>query len=137
MECAPILSTLARPAALSQIEQTIGDLWKSHTYVPDHIRIQLRIAITEIVANIVEHATKGLDRPVRLQMSAHVRPNQVRIQFTDDGIPNPVRPADVTLPAELAERGRGIPLAQAVLHQLSYERADERNRWTLVSHTFP
>ena len=53
MECAPILSTLAHPAALDQIEQTFADLWKSHTHVPDHIRLQLRIAIAEIVANIV------------------------------------------------------------------------------------
>lgn len=136
MECAPILSTLARPAALDQIEHTVADLWKRHTYVPDHIRIQLRIAITEVVANIVEHATKGLDRPVRLQMSAHVRTNQVQIQFTDDGIPNPVQLAEVTMPAELAERGRGIPLAKAVLSQLSYDRAEARNRWTLISHLF-
>jgi len=136
MDCAPILSTLAHPAALDQIEQTVADLWKSHTYVPDHIRLHLRIAITEIVANIVEHATKGLDRPVRLEMSAHVRTKQVHIQFTDDGIPNPVHPADVKMPAELAERGRGIPLAKAVLDQLSYDRAEERNQWTLDSHTF-
>ena len=136
MDCAPILSTLAQRAALDQIEQTFVDLWKSHDNVPHHIRLQLGIAIAEIVANIIEHATKGLDRPVRLQMSAHVRTRQVHVQFSDDGIPNPVHLSEVSMPAELAERGRGIPLAKAVLDQLSYERAGGRNRWTLDSRTF-
>ena len=131
-----MLSTLAHPAALDQIDHTFVDLWKRHTYVPHHIRLQLRIAVTEVVANIIEHATRGLDRPVRLQMSAHVRPRQVHIEFIDDGIPNPVDLAKAAMPAELAERGRGIPLAKAVLDQLSYERSEERNRWTLDSRTF-
>ena len=36
------------------------------------------------------------------------------------------------MPDELAESGRGIPLAQAALDELSYRRDADANIWTLV-----
>ena len=41
-----------------------------------------------------------------------------------------------SMPIEIAERGRGLPLTQAVLDHVSYQRDDTGNHWTLVSKRF-
>ena len=95
--------------------------------------MRLGIAVSEIAANIIEHASAPLGRLVQLQMWAHVHENEVLVKFADDGIPGPssALPSEA-MPDELAERGRGLPLAQSVLNRLTYHRADETNHWTLA-----
>ena len=134
--CAPTLRTVACPDALVQIERVLSALWAKHPHVPEDIRMRLGIAVSEIAANIIEHASAPLDRLVQLQMWAHVHENEVLVKFADDGIPVPsvlssTLPSEA-MPDELAERGRGLPLAQSVLNRLTYHRADETNHWTLA-----
>ena len=57
------------------------------------------------------------------------------MEFTDNGGPLHVDLNAVSLPDDMAERGRGLPLAKAVLDRLIYER-DALNHWTLVSKRF-
>ena len=93
------------------------------------------IATAEIGANIVEYATAS--RPVSLTMDVAVYPDRMRVEFTDDGDPVPV-PVDLgplEMPDPMAERGRGLALAQAVLEELNYRRT-HLNHWTLVSKPF-
>lgn len=129
---APSLCTVAGPDALEQIERVLAALWAQHPHVPEDIRMRLGIAVTEIAANIIEHATASLDKLVRLQMWAHVRDDEVLVTFIDDGIPAPAALPSPDMPGEQAERGRGLPMAQAVLNRLTYHRADEVNHWTLA-----
>lgn len=134
--CASIFGATAEPGALGQIEDALSGLWARHAHVPDKIRIGLGIAVGEIAANIIKHATRGLDRPVTMQMSAHVRDNEVQINFTDDGIPAPAHASTPEMPDALSESGRGLALAHAVLNRLTYHRSEDANHWTLVSHSF-
>lgn len=127
------LETRAGPDALGEFEQVLTEMWAIHPHVPDPVRTQVGIAAGEIGANIIEHAAGGL--PVRVVMRVRVLPNQVWVEFTDEGHPLTVDLSAVCLPDELAERGRGLALAQAVLERLSYER-NAANHWTLVSKTF-
>lgn len=128
----PTLRTVACPDALDQIEDVLAGLWTRHPHVPEDIRMRLGIAVNEIAANIIEHATAAVGRLVRLQMWAHVRDNEVLITLTDDGIPLSADLPSGDMPDELAERGRGLPLARAVLNRLNYHRADELNHWELA-----
>lgn len=131
----PTLRTFAAPEALEEIEQVLAALWAAHPHVPESTRVRVGIAVTEVAANIIEHATKGLDRLVHLHVWASVQDTEVLIAFVDDGIPaSAVSVAE--MPDEFAESGRGLPLAQAVLRELGYQRADELNHWTLVSEVF-
>lgn len=93
----------------------------------------MAIATAEIGANILEHAAGG--RLLRLAMVIRVMANQVWVEFTDDGGPLHVDLGSVSLPDDMAERGRGLPLAKAVLERLIYHR-DVMNHWTLVSKQF-
>ncbi len=95
--------------------------------------MQVGIAAAEIGANIVEHAAE--DRSVRMRMRVRVGDDQVTVCFTDNG-----RPADVDLrfvyqPDPMAERGRGLAMAKAVLDGLDYRRRS-LNYWLLESRRF-
>lgn len=128
-----VLETSAGPHALEEIEAFLGRTWAAHARVPHQVRLQLGIAAGEIAANIVEHAAQG--QLVRIQMTVSVLADVVRIDFIDDGVPAQVNLESADMPDDMAERGRGLALAQAVLDELSYRRTT-CNQWTLVSKRF-
>lgn len=123
------LETSAGPDALVEIEKLVEQMWSAHPHVPDPVRTQMGIAVGEIGANIIEHAAAG--QPVKIWMQMKVLSNEVWVEFQDEGVPLRVDLNSVRLPDDLAERGRGLALAQAVLDRLTYER-NARNHWTLV-----
>ena len=119
--------------ALGEIEQLLASAWSAHPHIPELIRTQIAIATGEIGAYILEHATAG--HLLRVAMEVRVLANEVWVEFTDNGGPLHVDLDAVSLPDDMAERGRGLPLAKAVLDRLIYER-DALNHWTLVSKRF-
>ena len=134
--CVPTIRVVAAPGALDEIDRLLESIWSAHPAVPASVRIGLGIAVSEISTNIVKHATKGLERPVELQMWVLVRDGDVMVTFADDGIPAPAELLIREMPPELAEGGRGVPLARATLSLLEYRRIDGVNVWTLVSERF-
>jgi serine/threonine-protein kinase RsbW len=73
---------------------------------------------------------------VHLSMRLHHSPGQIRVHFTDDGPPVDIDLQCAELPDEMAERGRGLALAQSVLSALTYDRDETGNHWLLVSQPF-
>ena len=134
--CDPSLRVIAGPPAIDQIDRLLDELFALHPHIPATIRFRLRLAVDEIAANIVKHATKGVDRLVNLQMWARLRDNDILVGFADDGIPMPGDLLTREMPHELDESGRGIPLAREVLSLLEYRRTNGVNVWTLVSEPF-
>ena len=128
-----VLETAAGPGALEDIETALERTWTAFPDVPHIVRMHLGIATSEIGANIVEHAAPG--RPVQIWMDVRLLPGQVCVEFTDDGDPVHIDMNAVCLPDDMAERGRGLALAQAVLEELVYRRA-ELNQWILLSKRF-
>jgi serine/threonine-protein kinase RsbW len=118
---------------LNDVEDILDRMWAVNFHVPGAVRMEVGIAAAEIAANIVEHS--GAKSPVWMRMEARVGLSEVRVNFTDDGPPSPVELERVSLPHEMAETGRGLALAQAVLQTLSYRR-NGLNHWTLVSKPF-
>lgn len=129
-----LLETRTGHETLDEIQQTLDEFWSVRTGVPDVVRMHLSIAAAEVGANIIEHAHPG--QSVSLKMELRLLANSMRITFTDDGLAANVDLGNLRLPDELAERSRGLPLARAVLSELSYERCGAANRWTLVSAPF-
>ncbi len=123
-----VLETKAGPHALEEIEEFLERTWSVHAEVPPPVRLHMGIAASEIAANIVEHTAKG--QVVNIRMTVSVLTDAVRIDFVDDGAPAEVNLDAVSMPDDMAERGRGLPLAQAVLDELSYRRTT-CNEWTL------
>lgn len=135
--CVPSLRVVAEPNVLVEIDNFLDALWAANPQVPPTTRFRLGIAVSEIAANVVVHATKGMDRPVDLRMWAVVRADDIVVTIADDGIPVSDGLLTREMPHELEERGRGIPLAYATLSALTYRRTNQLNVWTLVSERFP
>ncbi len=129
-----VLDTVTGEETLDVIGDMLEQMWFSNEYVPESVRTEMEIAVGEISANIIEHAAK--ERPVRLRMEVRVLPDKVKVSLVDDGPPADV---DVSsppvMPDHLAESGRGLALAHAVLDRLHYRRGAV-NHWTLISRQF-
>ena len=128
-----VLETVTGSATLDEIGSMLEEMWSAHSHVPPTVRTQVAIAVGEIGANIIEHAAS--DRPVRLTMEVLVLPDAVRVSFLDDGPPVDVDLESPKMPDQMAERGRGLAMAHAVLDRLHYRRSFV-NHWTLVSRRF-
>ena len=123
------LEVLTGPDTLAEIQQVLDLAW-SEDEIPDHSRMCVELAVSEIATNIIAYSGDG--RPVRLRMAVDVSPERVAVRFTDDGHPAPVDLARISMPGETAESGRGLALAHRVLDELSYTRDPEGNHWTLI-----
>lgn len=119
---------------LAVVNSQLEALWSIHPHIPDDVRMQMQIATAEVGANIVEHTGSG--HPLRIRMSAAEVGDQVQVTFTDNGPPADVDLAQVTMPDDMAERGRGLAMAQALLDQLAYRCDETGNHWTLISKHF-
>ncbi|MCW1960262.1 MAG: ATP-binding protein [Mycobacterium sp.] len=125
-----VLSTSASPEALEEFDGLLAKTWSSSGHVPEMTRIQVGIAVGEIGANIIRYSGSAT-----IRMEVKALPNEVWVEFEDNGIPAQVDLDSVTLPEDMAEAGRGLALARAALAKLSYRR-DTVNHWTLVSKRF-
>jgi serine/threonine-protein kinase RsbW len=127
------LDTVTSAETLDVIGAILEQMWFSHDHVPGSVRTEMDIAVAEISVNIIEHAAKN--GPVRLRMEVCVLPHKVQVSFVDDGPPARVDVTAAVMPDQMAESGRGLALAQAVLDRLQYRRSVV-NHWTLVSRQF-
>ena len=130
-----VLDAPVGPGTLSEIDAALQRTWSTYPHVPQSIRMHMSIAPSEIGANIVEHAVAS--RQICLAMDIAVLSDRMQVEFTDDGdeLPAPVDLGSVQMPEAMAERGRGLALAQAMLDELTYRRT-RLNHWTLVSKPF-
>ncbi|MGI9124002.1 MAG: ATP-binding protein [Mycobacterium sp.] len=119
---------------LNEVHATLDDCWSSHGHVPESVRMEVAIAVGEIVANIVEHASQGDN--IDVTMSIEVLADKVHINLTDDGAACPIDLDSALMPDEFADRGRGIAMVRAVLSKLSYHRSATHNHWRLISRSF-
>ena len=58
-------------------------------------------------------------------------PGSLEAVICDSGDLVAVDITDGVLPDDLAEQGRGLPMARAAVDELTYERVGERNRWRI------
>lgn len=136
MSWAVILSTVADSATLEKAEAALAASFSTHDTVPPQICMQMSIAVGELVANVVEHGTQGrLNVAIEVRMS--IERDRVLVAIIDDGNETPTDLITVaTMPDDLAERGRGLPMTQSVLESLTYERLPVANLWLLTSKRF-
>jgi serine/threonine-protein kinase RsbW len=101
--------------------------------LPHDVAWRLRVALDEIVANVVAYGVPAVGR-AGLDVWFRREGPLVEITVADDGPPfNPLeRPApDVTLPLETRQPGGlGIALVRSLMDDVVYER-DARNRLTI------
>jgi len=128
-----VLETVTGAATLTEIERILARTWAANAHVPRLVRLQVGIAVGEIGANIVEHTAPGESVPMR--MAVHVLSDQVKVEFTHGGPPPAVDLEAARMPDVMAESGRGLAMARAVLEKLHFHR-HTHNHWMLLSRKF-
>jgi glycosyltransferase involved in cell wall biosynthesis/anti-sigma regulatory factor (Ser/Thr protein kinase) len=131
---AEAIEALWGPDFPGEIQRTLDDVWVEHREVPPPIRMEMEIAAAEVGNNVLDHAGRGRD--LRVRMEVWVLDDHVRVEFKDDGLPADMDLAAIHMPDAMAESGRGLALARASLREMAYQRDVDGNRWTLISHRF-
>lgn len=119
----------ASPEALGTVHEALQRFWQGIAVPDDQWRMMFEVAVSEIAANIVEHA-----RPPLIRLVLRAERDRVVAEFTDTGQGWTGTPAPADVIDELAERGRGLALARMAVDDVVYERQDTRNHWRLVKH---
>lgn len=92
-------------------------------------RLRIRLGVHELLVNILRHAYGA--RPAIVDVELAVSPARVHICVRDCGRPF-TGALDPDLPLTPATEGYGLPIISRVFDQISYERADGHNHWTLT-----
>lgn len=103
--------------------------------VPDEVAWRLRVALDEIVANIVSHGhPAGVGSHPALDVWFRAEPDAVEVTVADDGAAfNPLLHPEPDITVPLASRkpgGLGITLVKSLMDDVRYERTD-RNVLTI------
>ncbi len=102
---------------------------------PMKARIQLDIAIDEIVSNIAYYAYGEKTGSVTVRIEALQEENGVQLMFLDSGVPyDPLTRQDPDISAEIEERkegGLGIFLVRKTMDDMKYEYKDGQNCLTI------
>lgn len=126
-----VLETTASSASLDEVHALFAQLWADADDVQLPDRIAFETAVSEVAANIVEHAARGEAVAMRLVLRAP----EDRVEAHLEDLGYPYEPAASPLPAgadPLAEHGRGLIIARALTDELVYERDGAVNRWFLL-----
>ncbi len=122
------LSGLAVPEGLDSLHDLLARAALDHPSLPSGDVMMLETAVMEIAGNVIEHGKPS--GAVAWNFTLEVGP-PLRATLADSG-EEYVETWTGEMPDELAESGRGLALAVAVLDQLLYERRDTINVWTMV-----
>jgi anti-sigma regulatory factor (Ser/Thr protein kinase) len=118
------------PDSVDTVQDLLASIWAHTPRLDPSDRMAAELAIVELAANVIEHANEGA--PIRFSLSVVVFDDRIEATATDAGSIDHVDLSDRAMPEEHAERGRGLPLMQAVSDSVEHRRVDGYNHWTVV-----
>jgi len=111
-----------------RVFDALETLWDAAPHVGEEDRSLFALAVSEIAANVVEHAEAR--EPIHVSVALSVDDDALGAVFTDTADPALIDLGRVSMPGEDAESGRGLALALATLDELVHETHDG-NTWRL------
>ena len=130
-----VIEGLAVPESLDELHDLLERVGADHPELSEGDLLMFETAVIEVAGNVVEHG-----RPpggVRWTFRLQVCPDRLEGRLSDGGEEYPGGPWGTEMPDAMAEDGRGLALATAVLDSLAYERDGDVNHWTMVRHLEP
>ena len=103
-------------------------LWASGPPLPAEDREAFALAVSEIAANIVEHASAR--EPIHVSLTLTMTEAMLEAVFTDTADPALIDLSAIQMPDWDAESGRGVAGALVTLDELVHETHDG-NTWRL------
>jgi len=102
--------------------------------------LDFELCLNELVTNVIHYAYADKGRH-EIRVALEREGDELRATIEDDGGPfNPLEKEQPAIPLSLEDAGVGgwgIPIVRAFADDLSYERRDGRNRFTIISRKRP
>jgi serine/threonine-protein kinase RsbW len=125
-----VIEALAVPETIADLHELLARVGRENSDVSDMDLMMFETAVIEIAANVVEHGRP--EGQVFYTFRLLLLDDRIEAALSDSGEELYGQPLAASLPDEMAERGRGLALADAVLDELVYERCQERNTWKMI-----
>jgi len=118
------------PDDVDTVHDLLEIVWTEVPAIGMEDRFSFETALIELASNVMRHADPGSG--VSCTLLIETFPDRIEATLSDSGEPGDVQLADRDMPDVLAESGRGIPLIQALVDELRYDRTDGINRWHIT-----
>ena len=118
------------PDDVDAVHDLLAVVWTAVPAIGMEDRFSFETALIELASNVMRHADPGSG--VSCTLLIETFPDRIEATLSDSGEPGDVQLADRDMPDVLAESGRGIPLIQALVDELRYDRTDGINRWHIT-----
>jgi len=124
-----VLEGFAVPEQLDAVHTLLADAASEHPSLDPMDVMLFETAIIEIANNVVEYGRP--EGEVRWKFTIRVREDEIEAELDDTGQKFTPEQGQA-MPGEDAEGGRGLPIAEALLDQIEFERMDDTNHWHMV-----
>jgi serine/threonine-protein kinase RsbW len=119
----------APPSDVDAVHDFLHGVWRDDPGIDETDRMAFETALIELASNVIQHADA---EGVTCVLSVKTEDGHLRAQLSDTAEAGGVRLVGVEMPDDLAESGRGIAFIQLLVDDLSYERVDGRNVWSIA-----
>ncbi|MCU1438748.1 MAG: hypothetical protein JWP66_1835 [Naasia sp.] len=124
------LALSSPPDDVDSVHELLEAVWRKHDDVRDLDRMAFETALVELASNVIRHADAGSG--VRCSVTVAVTESRVEATLVDTGEAGDIVLTAAQLPDDLAESGRGLPIIQALVDELTYTRDGGLNRWCIA-----
>lgn len=111
----------------------LEEFWSQHDLPIDSLN-EVQLAVEEIIANVIRHASKGREEAY-IALHAELAPGEFVATIEDDGAPfDPLAHPEANAAAALEERragGMGLLLVRQLMDSVSYEHRGGHNRFQM------
>ncbi len=118
------------PSDVDTVHDFLDGVWREKPDIDDTDRMAFETALIELASNVIQHADPG--NGVTCVLTVRAEDEHLRAELSDTADVGGLKLVGVEMPPNLAESGRGIPFIQLLVDDLSYERVDGRNVWSIA-----
>ena len=117
------------PDDVDGVQDFVERVWADSPHVGDMDRMAFETALIELASNVIQHA--GDVDGVTCVLTLSTENGAITATLSDTAEKGQVSLVVGAMPDAFAESGRGLPMVEALVDSLSFERVDDRNVWTI------
>ena len=118
------------PDDVDTVHNLLISVWDDRPKVANADRFSFETALVELTSNAIRHGDSGAG--ISCSITIEVHDDRIEATLIDNGKFAQIELAETTMPDELAESGRGLPLIKVLVDTFSYHRESDRNRWQIA-----
>lgn len=118
------------PDTVDAVHDLLDRLWVAEPTITDEDRMRFETALIELASNVVQHGDGGTG--VDWSVAVTCDPSELRAHVTDSAAPVSLDlDGAITMPAELAEDGRGLAFVRLLVDTATFSHTPTGNEWRI------